>query len=104
METETVSETSDTKSALTRLIGREHFIMNCTGLHSTFYKVRVSETIFKNAQYIQAPMQLFSLIFLLITTCFGLKRSSSDVLSTPKLSHTIECSLIYTLANMMFLV
>jgi hypothetical protein len=32
--------------------------------------------IFKNAQYIQSSVQLFSRLFLLLTTCFGLKRQS----------------------------
>jgi hypothetical protein len=63
--------------------------------------------IFQNAQYIPSLTQLFSLLFLLLTTCFGLKRPSSGVLSTPKLSHTIKyikCSFIYKLANVMCLV
>jgi hypothetical protein len=50
-------------------------------------------------------MQIFSLIFVLLMTCFGLKWPSSGVLSTPKLSHCvkyIKCSLIYTRENMMF--
>jgi hypothetical protein len=45
--------------------------------------------------------------FFLFTTCFSLKRSSSKVLSTPKLSHCIKyikCSLIYTVANVIFLI
>jgi hypothetical protein len=59
-----------------------------------------------HAQYIQSSIQLLSLLFLLLTTCFSLKRPSSGVLSMPKLSHCIKCikcSLIYTLANLMFL-
>jgi hypothetical protein len=35
--------------------------------------------IFKNAQYIQSPMQLFSLVCLLLTTCFGLNITVPEI-------------------------
>jgi hypothetical protein len=52
-----------------------------------------------HAQHIQSSIQLFLLLFLLLKTCFGLKRPSSGVVSTSKLSHCIKCSLIYTPGN-----
>jgi hypothetical protein len=52
-------------------------------------------------------IQPFSVLFLLLTACFGLERPSSGALFTSQLSHSIKrikCSRIYTLANVMFLV
>jgi hypothetical protein len=49
-------------------------------------------------------LSVILLLFLLLTTYFGLKLPSSGVLSKLKLLHCIKCSLIYTIANAMFLV
>jgi hypothetical protein len=43
-----------------------------------------------HAQYIKSSMQLFSILFLFLMTCFGLKQPSSGVLSMPKLWHCIN--------------
>jgi hypothetical protein len=78
----------------------------CTASFSILYLNMLLHLYIVHAQYIQTSVQLFALSFLLLTTCFGLKRPSSGVLSTSKLSQCIKympCSLIYTRTNVMFL-
>jgi hypothetical protein len=76
---------------VTHIISKEHEYI----CHQLQGKVRKKK---KTPTCIQSSMQLFSVLFLHITTCVGLKRTSSRVSSTPKLSHCIKCikcSLIY---------